>query len=165
MGFGLDKVRWAEDLGCWLQLKSPFKGEGRIRPDESEKKMQWKREGRKGTDKDFEGMWKDVKNQRERETDKLKRTKFKESRKGQKRSNKLIWRRREKKKGTRNYANETWQKREEKKQEKREEKRGTKRKKKPKKKAGERITKIRERKRESSKMEGKVERNKFSWRW
>ena len=110
--------------------------------------MQWKREGRKGTDKDFEGMWKDVKNQRERETDKLKRTKFKESRKGQKVIN-LFEGGGEKKKGTRNYANETWEKREEKKQEKREEKKRTKRKKKPKKKAGERITKIRERKRES----------------
>lgn len=78
--------------------------------------MQWKREGRKGTDKDFEGMWKDVKNQRERETDKLKRTKFKESRKGQKVIN-LFEGGGEKKKGTRNYANETWEKREEKKQE------------------------------------------------
>ena len=95
--------------------------------------MQWKREGRKGTDKDFEGMWKDVKNQRERETDKLKRTKFKESRKGQKVIN-LFEGGGEKKKETRNYANETWEKREEKKQEKREEKKRTKRKKKPKKK-------------------------------
>ena len=61
-------------------------------------------------------MWKDVKNQRERETDKLKRTKFKESRKGQKVIN-LFEGGGEKKKGTRNYANETWEKREEKKQE------------------------------------------------
>ena len=81
--------------------------------------MQWKREGRKGTDKDFEGMWKDVKHQRERETDKLKRTKFKESRKGQKVIN-LFEGGGEKKK------RETWEKREEKKQEKREEKKGTK---------------------------------------
>lgn len=47
-----------------------------------------------------------MKNQRERETDKLKRTKFKESRKGQKVIN-LFEGSGEKKKGTRNYANET----------------------------------------------------------
>ena len=101
-----------------------------------------------------------MKNQRERETDKLKRIKFKESRKGQKVIN-LFEGGGEKKKGTRMRRMRP-EKSERKKARKREEKKGTKRKTKNKKKAGERITKIRERKRESSKIEGKVEGNKLS---